>query len=88
MEDRQLTPPFFTMGITYLIPKADTPCDDPIEYQPITCLPTMFKQFMSLLITNTYKHLEDNKTDCRQCHNKTSTENEETTIYRLLKSFR
>ena len=42
MINPELTPKWFTQGVTYLLPKSNE-TNIPKNYRPITCLPTMCK---------------------------------------------
>ncbi|CAH2021123.1 unnamed protein product, partial [Acanthoscelides obtectus] len=53
-------PPFMTSGITYLLPKTKVSSKDPSKYRPITCLPTIYKIFTSIISEKIYSHLERN----------------------------
>lgn len=52
-------PDFLTNGVTYLLPKSDQ-LQDPSQYRPITCLPTMYKIFTAALCEKLYAYLETN----------------------------
>ena len=52
-------PGWLTWGTTYLIPKL-TSTNNPKNYRPITCLPTMYKILTSIIANRIYKHLEQN----------------------------
>lgn len=54
-----ITPKFLTKGITYLLPKSER-TQDPSQYRPITCLPTIYKLFSSIICTKIYQHLNTN----------------------------
>ena len=55
-----LMPTFMTKGITHLLAKsADT--QNPSQYRPITCLPTLYKLFSAILCNKVYYHLEENQ---------------------------
>ncbi|CAD7079165.1 unnamed protein product [Hermetia illucens] len=58
--DPDLVPPFFTKGITFLIPK-EQGASCPSKCRPITCLPTIYKVFTSVLCANISKHLDVHK---------------------------
>ena len=53
-------PDFLTHGVTTLIPKGSE-TNNPSNYRPITCLPTMYKLITSILTDKIYQHLESNK---------------------------
>lgn len=51
-------PEFFTMGITYLIPKSEN-SEGPGDYRPITCLPSVYKIFTGVLAKYINRHLKE-----------------------------
>ncbi|XP_044766273.1 uncharacterized protein LOC123322393 [Coccinella septempunctata] len=51
-------PEFFTMGITYLIPKSKN-SEGPGDYRPITCLPSVYKILTGVLAKYINKHLKE-----------------------------
>lgn len=53
-------PKSFTSGITYLLPKVQAEILQPSQYRPITCLPTLYKLFTSIITNKIYKHVTDN----------------------------
>lgn len=59
LTDPKLFPTYLTTGVTYLLPKKGD-LEDPKNYRPITCLPTLYKLYTSLLHSKIYKHLEKN----------------------------
>lgn len=59
LNNPQLFPRFLTQGHTYLIPKSNA-TEDPSQYRPITCLPTMYKLLSALISNKVYTYLEDN----------------------------
>lgn len=61
LENPTEIPKFMVVGITYLLPKTNTFSDDPSQYRPITCLPTIYKILTSIITNKIYKHLETNK---------------------------
>ena len=82
-------PEWLTEGITYLIPKTEN-TDQPNQYRPITCLPTVYKILTGIIADEMYIHLINNnlisyqQSGCkRECYgvkdqlllNKTVTEN-------------
>ena len=52
-------PEWFTNGITLLIPKK-TDTANPANYRPITCLPTMYKIFSSIIDQRMKDHMQAN----------------------------
>ncbi|XP_044760829.1 uncharacterized protein LOC123318276 [Coccinella septempunctata] len=52
-------PKFFTQGVTYLLPKGENK-QDPAQYRPITCLPTLFKILTALITEKITNHLKVN----------------------------
>ena len=50
-------PDWPTRGTTYLLPKNDE-TENPKNYRPITCLPTMYKILTSIITDRTYCFLE------------------------------
>ncbi|KAL1448298.1 hypothetical protein WDU94_008925 [Cyamophila willieti] len=59
VQDPKKMPSFLTEGITYMIPKSEK-IDDPAMYRPITCLPTMYKVFTSIMKMKIYDHISRN----------------------------
>ena len=59
MINPELTPKWFTQGVTYLLPKSNE-TSVPKNYQPITCLPTMYKILTSIITERTYNFLDNN----------------------------
>lgn len=59
IEDPTKMPLFFTEGSTYLLPK-NVNIENPANYRPITCLPTVYKLFTSIIKTKIYKHVTQN----------------------------
>ena len=59
MINPELTPKWFTQGVTYLLPKSNE-TNIPKNYQPITCLPTMYKILTSIITERTYNFLDNN----------------------------
>ena len=53
MEDPNKSPKWLTEGNTYLVAK-DQNTQDPKNYRPITCLPTIYKTLTSILAKKTY----------------------------------
>lgn len=72
LQDASQMPTFFTQGMTYLIPKTSPAVSDPSKYRPITCLPTIYKLFTSVLTKKINNHLEktqviaEEQKGCRQ----------------------
>ena len=56
----KLMPDWLTNGITFLQAK-NTETNNPKNYRPITCLPTMYKILTAILSERTYKHLMNNE---------------------------
>ena len=52
-------PQFLTQGVTYLLFKSGSR-ENPQNYRPITCLPTIYKLLTSILADNIYKFLDSN----------------------------
>ncbi|XP_030752746.1 uncharacterized protein LOC115879866 [Sitophilus oryzae] len=52
-------PVFLTEGITHLLPKTENP-DNPSQYRPITCLPSIYKIFSSCISSTIYTYLVTN----------------------------
>lgn len=52
-------PEFLTRGMTVMVPKTEQ-TENPKNYRPITCLPTLYKIITSILSTKISKHLELN----------------------------
>ena len=50
-------PEWLTQGVTYLLPKTEE-TQNPKNYRPITCLPTMYKILTSVISERTYNFLE------------------------------
>ena len=59
LESPETWPDWLTNGTTYLLPKNDE-TNNPKNYRPITCLPTMYKILTSILSDRAYKHLTIN----------------------------
>lgn len=57
--DPSSVPGFFTLGVTYLIPK-DGDKNNPKNYRPITCLPAVYKILSAVLTKSITKYLRDN----------------------------
>lgn len=56
LSDPSTIPEFFTLGLTYMLPKGNiTP--DPKQYRPITCLPTVYKILTGILTKHLWKHV-------------------------------
>lgn len=71
VHDPTLMPDFLTNGVTYLLPKSAI-TNDPSQYRPITCLPTLYKIISGILCNKIYNYLEVNniltreQTGCRR----------------------
>lgn len=59
LENPSKIPPFFTEGITYLLPK-NKDVDNPQNFRPITCLPVGYKIFTSIIAGKINDHLTNN----------------------------
>ena len=59
MINPELTPKWFTQGVTYLLTKSNE-TNAPKNYRPITCLPTMYKILTSIITERTYSFLDNN----------------------------
>jgi hypothetical protein len=57
IQDPNKIPEFMTKGKTILIPK-DENNEDHSTLRPITCLPTVYKIFTSVITQKTYRHIE------------------------------
>lgn len=53
-------PLWLTQGVTYLLPKSKE-TQNPKNYRPITCLPTMYKLLTSILAERMYHFLDDKR---------------------------
>ena len=60
IEHPEEMPTWLTEGITYLLPKSED-TEDPKNYRPITCLPTMYKILTSVITERTYRFLHENQ---------------------------
>jgi hypothetical protein len=60
MENPESMPKFLLQGITYLKYKTEK-TDDPKNYRPITCLPTLYKIISSIISNKVDKYLTQNK---------------------------
>lgn len=60
LENPTSIPPFMTLGITYMLPKSEN-LGDPKNYRPITCLPSIYKIFTSVIRTKIDEFLKINK---------------------------
>lgn len=66
-------PEFLSKGRTFLLPKNNN-TEDPSQYRPITCLPTLYKIITSVIANRIYKHLEqfnilsEEQKGCRRHH--------------------
>lgn len=59
LQNSNTLPPFLTQGITFIKPKNNN-TNNPANYRPITCLPTLYKIITSLISQKIYSHLIDN----------------------------
>jgi len=57
MEEHQI-PEWLTAGVTSLIPKNEN-TENPKNYRPVTCLPTMYKLITSVISRHMQKHMDD-----------------------------
>jgi transposase-like protein len=57
IQDPNKIPEFMTKGKTILIPK-DENTEDPSKFRPITCLPTVYKIFTSVITQKIDQHIE------------------------------
>ncbi|XP_030760815.1 uncharacterized protein LOC115885926 [Sitophilus oryzae] len=57
--DPNKMPVFLTEGITHLLPKTKNP-DNPSQYRPITCLPSIYRIFSSCISSKIYTYLVTN----------------------------
>ncbi|KAL0803287.1 hypothetical protein ABMA28_017234 [Loxostege sticticalis] len=66
-------PKFLTKGTTYMLPKRSN-TEDPSQYRPITCLPTLYKLITSCITNKLNTHIENNnilaeeQKGCRRNH--------------------
>ena len=66
-------PEFLTRGITFMLPKSEK-TEDPSQYRPITCLPTLYKIITSCITHRITKHIDNNnilseeQKGCRKFH--------------------
>ena len=60
LKNPEKQPDWLTEGLTYLLPKTEE-MNNPKNYRPITCLPTMYKILTSILTERTYAFLEENE---------------------------
>jgi hypothetical protein len=51
-------PEWLTAGITFLIPKNEN-TENPKNYRPVTCLPTMYKLITSFISRRMQKYMDD-----------------------------
>jgi hypothetical protein len=49
---------WLTAGVTFLIPKIEK-TDNPKNYRPVTCLPTIYKLLTSIMSRRVQKYMED-----------------------------
>lgn len=61
IENPENAPDFFTTAVTFLIPKTEPSSQDPKQYRPITCLPTIYKIFTAILTKKIRNHIDKNK---------------------------
>ena len=57
IEEDQI-PKWLTAGVTFLIPKKEN-TENPKNYRPVTCLPTMYKLITSVISRRTQKYMDD-----------------------------
>jgi len=57
IEEDQI-PEWLTARVTFLIPKNKN-TDNPKNYRPVTCLPTIYKLFTSIISRRMQKYMED-----------------------------
>lgn len=57
LKNPEIMPRFLTQGDTYLLPKTSPAVADPSKYRPVTCLPTLYKIFTTLLANKIYTHI-------------------------------
>ena len=51
-------PEWLTAGVTFLIPKNEN-TENPKNYRPVTCLPTMYKLIASVISRRMQKYIDD-----------------------------
>ena len=69
MNNPKLNLKWFTQGVPYPLPKSNE-TNIPKDYQPITCLPTMYKIQTSIITERTYIFLDNNNilpTEQKEC---------------------
>jgi len=59
LKNPEQSPEWLTEGVTFLTPKSED-TENPKNYRPITCLPTMYKVLISIITERTYIFLESN----------------------------
>ena len=59
LKNPEQSPQWLTEGVTFLIPKSED-TENPKNYRPITCLPTMYKVLTSIITERAYTFLESN----------------------------
>ena len=57
IEEDQI-PDWLTAGVTFLIPKNEN-TENPKNYRPVTCLPTMYKLITSVISRRMQKYMDD-----------------------------
>jgi len=57
IEEEQI-PECLTAGVTFLIPKNDN-TENPKNYRPVTCLPTIYKLITSIINRHVQKYMDD-----------------------------
>lgn len=73
LRGRATIPHFLTKGITFMVPKSSR-TEDPSQYRPITCLPTLYKLITSCISQRINKHSEthnilaEEQKECRAKH--------------------
>ncbi|XP_044757776.1 uncharacterized protein LOC123315935 [Coccinella septempunctata] len=56
LEKPELVPSFLTAGLTYMLPKG-AESEDPKNYRPVTCLPTIYKLLTGVLTRHINNHV-------------------------------
>ncbi|KAL0883753.1 hypothetical protein ABMA27_015858 [Loxostege sticticalis] len=73
LNGNNVLPEFLTKGITFMLPKSSK-TQDPSQYRPITCLPTLYKIITSCITHRINEHIELNnilseeQKGCRKFH--------------------
>ncbi|KAL0841160.1 hypothetical protein ABMA28_014906 [Loxostege sticticalis] len=73
LKGNSVLPEFLTKGITFMLPKSSK-TQDPSQYRPITCLPTLYKIITSCITHRINEHIELNnilseeQKGCRKFH--------------------